>query len=52
MLQFIERLVEAADPVRLRGINKLQRMYAVDYLQGSTMQERVLHIKLVDGLGT
>jgi hypothetical protein len=32
LLQPIERLVEAADPVRLRGINKLCRLAAVDYL--------------------
>jgi hypothetical protein len=44
-------LLQAADPVRLRGINKPRRLAAVDYLQKSTIQERVLHIKLVDGPG-
>jgi hypothetical protein len=32
LLQPIERLVEAADLVRLHGIKKLHRLAAVDYL--------------------
>jgi hypothetical protein len=40
-----------ADPVRLRGINKPHRLAVVGYLCESTMQEHILHIKLVDGLG-
>jgi hypothetical protein len=52
LLQPVERLVEAIDPVRLRGINKPHRLTAVDCLRESTMQQCVLHIKLVDGLGT
>jgi hypothetical protein len=52
LLQPIEWLVEAANPVRLRGINKPCHLAVVDYLWESTMQERVLHIKLVDGPGT
>jgi hypothetical protein len=32
LLQPIEGLVEAADPVRLRGINKPHRLATVDYL--------------------
>jgi hypothetical protein len=47
----VEGLVEAADPVRLRGINKSRRLAAVDCLRESTMQERVLDIKLVDRPG-
>jgi hypothetical protein len=52
LLQSVERLVEATDLVRLRGINKPCQLAAVDCLQESTMQERVLHNKLVDGPGT
>jgi hypothetical protein len=52
LLQPIERLVEAADPVKLRRINKPCQLAIVDYLRESTMQERILHIKLVDGLVT
>jgi hypothetical protein len=32
LLQPVERLVEAPDPVRLSGINKPHRLTAVDYL--------------------
>jgi hypothetical protein len=32
LLQPVERLVEAADPVRLRGINKSRRLATVDCL--------------------
>jgi hypothetical protein len=32
LLQPVERLVEVADPVRLRGINKSHRLAAVDCL--------------------
>jgi hypothetical protein len=32
LLQLIERLVKAIDPVRLRGINKPCRLTTVDYL--------------------
>jgi hypothetical protein len=52
LLQPIERLVEAADPVRLRGINKPYRLATVDCLRESTIQEHILHIKLVGGPGT
>jgi hypothetical protein len=51
LLHPVESLVEAADSVRLHGINKPRRLAAVDFLYESTMQERNLHIKLVDGLG-
>jgi hypothetical protein len=37
LLQSVERLVEATDPVRLRGINKPYQLAAVDCLQESTM---------------
>jgi hypothetical protein len=50
LLQPVERLVVAANPVRLRGINKSRRLAAVDCLQESTMQKHIFHIKLVDGL--
>jgi hypothetical protein len=49
LLQPVERLVEAADPVRLHGISKPPRLATVDYLHESTMQEHILLIKLVDG---
>jgi hypothetical protein len=52
LLQAIERLVEATDPVKLCRINKPHRLAAVDCLRESTMQERVLHIKLLDRAGT
>jgi hypothetical protein len=52
LLQLIERLVEAADLVRLCGINKPHRLTAVDCLRESTMQKYVLHIKLVNRPGT
>jgi hypothetical protein len=48
LLQQIERLLEAVDPVRLRGINKPYRLTVVDCLCESTMQECILHINLVD----
>jgi hypothetical protein len=48
LLQQIERLLEAVDPVRLRGINKPYRLAVVDCLYESTMQECILHINLVD----
>jgi hypothetical protein len=51
LFQPVERLVEAVDPVRLHGINKPCRLATVDYLWESTMQEHVLHIKLVDRPG-
>jgi hypothetical protein len=51
LLLLIEGLVEAADPVRLCGINKSCRLAAVDCLRESTMQEHVLDIKLVDQPG-
>jgi hypothetical protein len=47
LLQPVERHVEAVDSVRLRGINKPCRLAAVDCLHESTMQEHILHIKLV-----
>jgi hypothetical protein len=37
LLQPIERLVDAADPVRLHGINKPCRLAAVDCLQETTV---------------
>jgi hypothetical protein len=52
LLQSVERLVEVADLVRLRGINKPRRLAVVDCLRESTKKEHILHIKLVDGLGT
>jgi hypothetical protein len=51
LLQPIERLVEAVDLVRLRGINKPHRLAIVDCIWESTMYEHILHIKLVDGSG-
>jgi hypothetical protein len=47
LLQPVERHVEAVDSVRLRGINKPCRLATVDCLRESTMQEHILHIKLV-----
>jgi hypothetical protein len=52
LLQPVERLVEAEDPVRLRGINKPHQLATVDCLRESTIQEHILHIKLVDRPGT
>jgi hypothetical protein len=52
LLQLVERLVDPADPVRLHGINKPCWLAVVDYIRESTMQEHVIHIKLVDMLGT
>jgi hypothetical protein len=52
LLQPIKRLVEAVDPARLRKINKPDRLATVNYLREGTMQEHVLHIKLVDRPGT
>jgi hypothetical protein len=37
LLQLVERLVETADPIRLRGINKPCRLTAVDYLREGVM---------------
>jgi hypothetical protein len=37
LLQLVERLVETADPIRLRGINKPRRLTAVDYLREGVM---------------
>jgi hypothetical protein len=51
LLQPVERLVDVVDLVRLRGINKPRQLAAVDCLQKSTMQEHVLHTKLVDRPG-
>jgi hypothetical protein len=51
LLQPVERLVEAADPVRLCVINKPRWLAIVGYLCESTMQEHILHIKPVDGPG-
>jgi hypothetical protein len=48
LLQSVERLVEATDSVKLRGINKPHRLAALDCLRESIMQEHVLHINLVD----
>jgi hypothetical protein len=50
-LQPVERLVEAADPVRLRGINKTRQLVAVDCLRESTILQHVLHIKQMDRPG-
>jgi hypothetical protein len=47
LLQPVERHVEAVDSVRLRRINKPCQLAAVDCLRESTMQEHILHIKLV-----
>jgi hypothetical protein len=52
LLQLVERLVAAVDPVKLCGTNKPRRLAASDYLRESIMQERALHTKLVDGPGT
>jgi hypothetical protein len=52
LLQPVERLVEAADPVRLHGLNKPHWLATIDCLRESTMQKHVLHIKLVDRSGT
>jgi hypothetical protein len=51
LLQPVERLVDVVDLVRLRGINKPRQLAAVDCLRKSTMQEHVLHTKLVDRPG-
>jgi hypothetical protein len=51
LLQPVEGLFEAAGTVRLHGINKPRWLAVVDCLRESIMQEHVLHIKLVDGLG-
>jgi hypothetical protein len=51
LLQPVERLVEAVDLVKLCGINKPHRLVVVDCIRESTMYERILHIKLVDGSG-
>jgi hypothetical protein len=40
LLQHVERLVESADPVKLRGINKPHRLAIVDYFRESTMQKQ------------
>jgi hypothetical protein len=37
LLQPVERLVEVADPIKLRGINKPRRLAALDCLRESTM---------------
>jgi hypothetical protein len=37
LIQPIEKLIEAADPVRLRGINKPRRLVAVDSVLEGTM---------------
>jgi hypothetical protein len=52
LLQPVERLVEAADPIRLHGLNKPHWLATIDCLRESTMQKHVLHIKLVDRSGT
>jgi hypothetical protein len=49
LLQTIQRFVEPTYKIRARGICKTLGLNAVDYLSESTMQERILHVKLVNG---
>jgi hypothetical protein len=49
LLRTIQRFVEPTHKIRARGICKTLGLNAVDYLSESTMQERILHIKLVNG---
>jgi hypothetical protein len=51
-LQTIQRLVEEADAIRLHRINKSSRLTTVDGLREGAMQERILHIKLMNRSGT
>jgi hypothetical protein len=51
LLQPVERLVGVTDPIRLCGINKPHRLATADYLREGAMQERVLHIELMNRPG-
>jgi hypothetical protein len=44
LLQPVQRLVEEADAVRLRRINKSSRLAAVDGLREGALKEHILHI--------
>jgi hypothetical protein len=48
LLQLMERLVEKADMIRLRRINKSSWLATIDNLQEGVMQECILHIKLMN----
>jgi hypothetical protein len=52
LLEAIERLVEPADHVRTRGVNKPGRLTAVNCLSEKTIQESILDIQLMHGPGT
>jgi hypothetical protein len=47
LLQPIQKLVEEANMIGLRRINKSSRLAIVDGLREGSMQEHILHIKLV-----
>jgi hypothetical protein len=51
LLQPIQRLVEKADMIRLRWINKSSRLATVDNLREGVVQEHILHIKVMNGPG-
>jgi hypothetical protein len=51
LLEAVERLVEPADHVRTRGVNKPGRLTVVNCLGEKTMQESILDIQLMHGLG-
>jgi hypothetical protein len=47
LLEAVERLVEPADYVRTRGVNKPRWLTTVNYLSEKTMQEGILHVQLM-----
>jgi hypothetical protein len=51
LLQPVQRLVEEADAIGIRRINKSSRLAAVDGLQEGAVQERILHIELMNRPG-
>jgi hypothetical protein len=51
LLQPVYRLVEEADVIGLRRINKSSRLAVVDGLHEGAIQEHILHIKLMNQPG-
>jgi hypothetical protein len=51
LFQLIQRLVEEADMIELRRINKSSRLAIVDGLREGAVQEHILHIELMNRPG-
>jgi hypothetical protein len=48
LLQHVQRLVEKVDAIGLRRINKSSRLAAIDGLRKGVLEERILHIMLMN----